>query len=1146
MRNFTPLKRNCPVCHGARRDCRQNRENNFVHCRADLNVVPQGWKALGQDKWGFEMFIEESSTQQDPEAWRERQQERELIRQREKEELSRGALSQSDRDQAIRRIHRHFGLSSKHRQNLRARGLCDSHIDRLPYFTFHPNQEVPQFTPANLPGVRRSKLAVKESGFTCPIPNIDGLIVGWQNRFDNTESGKYRWPSGEKSAHLPNGELPIGVYRPEFGVKSRAIGHSEGFLKAEIIAQLWGLPTLGAASANFATSHEQWQLSLEKLSTELGTKEVHWFADAGSVKNPTVVQIYQRAWGELTGQGYPVWIVWYGQTEKSIGDADEISQEIRESAKLITIDEYLAIAREHGGIKELPATQDRSISQDEWELKFGLGKQIKERVKRVLKGFKGFGKPPACQPQAKEAPNELFRDSNQRLQIWQDAVLQGYKHVLDNSAPGLGKSHAVGIAIPDAFGAEKLWYVANDHRNPTTGTVETNYTDLTVRHKGLKQDFSRKTPNGNPILRHPRTEEGEEPDTAPNCYRTDLFRVFSEKGYNVEGSKNSPICGTCKLAHLCSQGIGGKYGATFRGDRQQALASDRIRAHADSLPIPGTEEGFDYSNSGLFWDEIGSNLKPIKETRVGLQDFDRTFAELESKAPDLHELLKPQRLALRSLLTGEVKQPYHGFDDAAIRNLLPNLSPENSEELIEIVVEIVEKLRETLTPDLDFLNNDPDSITNDEIQEPGISKSMQRLVNREFKREAHREFFEELKNLPLNWLVPFIRVWTRFERGAFRLEGNQLTIFTHNPKYSDIAASARFNVYLDATITRERLALLLGVDKSEIYVVGQETPNHGNLKLIQVTGMGKLGKNRSKSLEQRVAALRKALEARYPGIVFGDWKSQASQGDGQWFVNLRGSNEFKDAPAMAVVGVPYPNVGYLQVLYQTLTGEYAPLNEETPHEGLQRFIEAHVEAEIEQAAGRLRSHLRPNEQLTFLFVGDYNLSFLGMPVEQVEAFQICPEAGTDAQITRWKILEAVRLLHDQGQKLTQVAIATLIGKSQELVSKIASEFGGWKRLKKILLVLLNPPSSGSNIFSGLTEDEKWLAQIYLPACLDDHSEDAVEQIGQLVQLYGIKQFLRLLSVATPQTQARLLALLLQSLSLPFHTELVALLVGGAS
>jgi hypothetical protein len=790
---------------------------------------------------------------------------------------------------------------------------------------------------------------------------------------------------------------------------------------------------------------------------------------------------------------------------------------------------------------------DRPISRDQWELTFGFGKRLRERIKQTLEGFKGFGKPPAPPHRAKEVPDQLFQEGDQRLQIWQDAVLREYRYILDRSVPGLGKSHAVGIAMPDAFGAEKLWYVANDHRNPTTGVVETNYTDLPVRHKGLKEDFSRRTPNGNPVLRHPKTDEGEEPDTAPNCYRSDLFRVFSEKGYNVEGSKSSPICATCKVAHLCSQGIGGKYGATFRGDRQQALTSERIRAHADSLPIPGTEEGFDYSNSGLFWDEIGSNLKPIKETRVGLQNFDRTFAELESKAPDLHELLKPQRLALRSLLTGEVQQPYHGFDDAAIRSLLPDISSENSEELIEIVVEILEKLRETLAPDLNFLHDDPDSISNDERRERGISESMQRLVNRQFKREAHRKFFEELENLPLNWLIPFLKVWTRFERGALRCEGNHLIVFTHNQKYSDIAASARFNIFLDATITREHLALLLGVDPSEIYVVGQETPNHKNLKIIQITGMGKLGKDRSKSLGQRVAALRKALEERYPNIVFGDWKSQASQGDGQWFVNLRGSNEFKDAPAMAVFGVPYQNIGYLQALYQTLTGEFAGLDKETPHEGLQRFIDAHVEAEIEQAVGRLRSHLRPNEQLTFVFVGDYDLSFLGMPVEQIEAFQITPEAGTPTQITRWKILEAARTLNTQRKKLTQDAIASLIGKSQELISKIASELGGWMRLKKLLLVLLDPLNSGSNNFPELSAEEKWIAQTYLPGLLEDESpEAAVQELAEVVRACGVSGFLQILTAATPQTQARILTLVMQALPLGFQSELLMIFIEGGS
>ena len=247
---------------------------------------------------------------------------------------------------------------------------------------------------------------------------------------------------------------------------------------------------------------------------------------------------------------------------------------------------------------------------------------------------------------------------------------------------------------------------------------------------------------------------------------------------------------------------------------------------------------------------------------------------------------------------------------------------------------------------------------------------------------------------------------------------------------------------------------------------------------------------------------------------------------------------------MAVFGIPFQNLGHLQSLYQTLTGEYAPLDKENPHEGLQQFIEGYTQAEIEQAVGRLRSHLRPNEQLTFLIVGDYDLSFLGMPVEQVEAFQIAPEAGTPAQITRWKILEAARTLNTQRKKLTQEAIASLIGKSQELISKIASELGGWKWLKKLLLVLLDPLYSDSNNFPKLTDEEKFIAQSYLPLALDEPPEEAVEQIGTVIQAYGIRAFLRILTAATPQTQASLMALVMQALPLNFQLELTALAEGG--
>jgi hypothetical protein len=187
--------------------------------------------------------------------------------------------------------------------------------------------------------------------------------------------------------------------------------------------------------------------------------------------------------------------------------------------------------------------------------------------------------------------------------------------------------------------------------------------------------------------------------------------------------------------------------------------------------------------------------------------------------------------------------------------------------------------------------------------------------------------------------------------------------------------------------------------------------------------------------------------------------------------------------------------------------------------------------------GRLRAHIRPNEQLTFIFVGDYDLSFLELPVEQIEAFQICPEAGTPAQLTRWKILEAMRSLQNQGEKVTQQAIASLANVSQPLISQIALDFGGWKALRKILLALLDPPYSDSNNFPELSDEERWMAQTYLPGLLDETPEVAAEEVGLLIHTYGLSAFLPVLIAATPQTQARLLGLILRALPIKLQLEL---------
>jgi AcrR family transcriptional regulator len=144
-------------------------------------------------------------------------------------------------------------------------------------------------------------------------------------------------------------------------------------------------------------------------------------------------------------------------------------------------------------------------------------------------------------------------------------------------------------------------------------------------------------------------------------------------------------------------------------------------------------------------------------------------------------------------------------------------------------------------------------------------------------------------------------------------------------------------------------------------------------------------------------------------------------------------------------------------------------------------IDARVEADIEQAMERLRSLIRQEEQLTFYFVGDYDLSFLGVPVEQVEAFLIAPEADTAAQITRWKIQEAFGQLTGSGEKITQ---------------------------RKLAIEATHP--------------------------------DALSQIAITVKAYGVNGFLRILQSSPLPTQVRLLSRIVEVMPEEVRQELRSL------
>ncbi|MEW6499506.1 MAG: DNA primase, partial [Cyanobacteriota bacterium] len=179
-----------------------------------------------------------------------------------------------------------------------------------------------------------------------------------------------------------------------------------------------------------------------------------------------------------------------------------------------------------------------------------------------------------------------------------------------------------------------------------------------------------------------------------------------------------------------------------------------------------------------------------------------------------------------------------------------------------------------------------------------------------------------------------------------------------------------------------------------------------------------------------------------------------------------------------------------------------------------------------------RSHIRPDEKLTYYFCADYDLSFLEMPVERIDAFEITPEAGDAAQQTRYAIQEAFRQLIEGGEnvrKITQEKVAELTNLTQGYISQVAKGFGGWKTLKKILVFLLSNSYSASNNSEPLTEHELWMAQEYLPKTSEDLPENAVQQVVELAETTEPSRFQEILRATPFEYRAKLIRLAIQVL-----------------
>jgi len=676
---------------------------------------------------------------------------------------------------------------------------------------------------------------------------------------------------------------------------------------------------------------------------------------------------------------------------------------------------------------------------------------LKHRLKKNRKSPWGFAQvgqiKPELKPHGSEETSKVIEyRPGKRLEVWANAVQQGYRHILDISATGTGKSFDAGIATSKSFNAAKLVYLSDQHRNPTTETLRP-WTDLEARHKGLSKES---TPNGQTRYRRAKREEVRV--ISANCGRIEALNVLRSK--NIAGADTAGVvCGTCPYLEACRSGH--LFG--YLHQRAEALKSSRLRAHPDSLPDPAE---FEFNSTVLFWEEAGQNFKSTREVAVEQQDVTRAIADLAVQYPGQFPLLSPILGKLRDVLSGEIKQPNKfGWNHAQVLAMM------------------------SAVPDFDRaviaqLQSFDQSILNT-TGEYGVDlEDLPAGVRKRFSDRDHVTAERVERDVPKQWLIEFLDTLAG-DLGHLRIVNGLLTLTLPEYRHRQVAHQAKANIFLDATLTCEELALKLNCHSSEILVVCQTVPDLKNSELIQVATMGRMGVHRGKEQQRRLEKLVAHLQQEDPKAKLIDFKCfvEDDDGKGKWWVDSRGSNDFENSSTLILVGTPCRNLASLEAEFTVLSGRLPtegtemvrysiqvnnPLPEgvqpffemeDSADQRFREFIRRKILADIHQAIGRLRSHRRPGEKLKVYFVADYPLD---IPVMLKQASEITPEAATKTERLEIAIKQAVADLKAKGLKITQQAIAAITGYSQQYISRC------FKQFRDLLLLLYERSNSKSS------------------------------------------------------------------------------------
>ena len=357
MGNFTTNK-NCPICNGKGKRCaimgNTLSESVIYHCREDVNTP--NYRNLGLSEIGFYMYkpLTEQNKSVVPSEYVSviSQEERQRVRDaKEKEAALDESYVQNRILQQLTPAQRHIeytkmldslNLSLPHKGHLNGiRGFLHDQIEINGYRTVGKFSKVSADISDKTPGIFVNYLGEAVinyggAGILIPVRDLDGNIIAFQVRNTETQKeknksgedfGKYLWSGHPQtlktdaerkrlfypSIHLPeNGEKPLHVANPHNLKDVETLYLAEGVLKPDITAYRFEQVVIGSPGGSWYSSPEQLFATIKHFNT----KNIVLYPDAGSIINPNMIRLYNRARQLLENEGVNFRIAWWWQINK--------------------------------------------------------------------------------------------------------------------------------------------------------------------------------------------------------------------------------------------------------------------------------------------------------------------------------------------------------------------------------------------------------------------------------------------------------------------------------------------------------------------------------------------------------------------------------------------------------------------------------------------------------------------------------------------------------------------------------------------------------------------------------------------------------------------------------------------------------------